>query len=105
MCVWHADGNGISLYLDVRCGGMGVKLNGRVLNAATVICREYADTEAFSAGHKFCCDMCPDPIFPKEPVYGSNNWYYAYGKSSREEMLTDSEYIAELAHERDFGVF
>ncbi len=96
MCVWHADGEGISLYLDVRCGGMGVELGGRSLNAATVICREYTDTDAFSAGHKFCCEMCPDPIFPKEPVYGSNNWYYAYGKSSRAEILCDSEYIAEL---------
>ena len=96
MCAWHADGSGISLYLDVRSGGMGVLLGGRTLHAATVLCREYANTDAFTAGHKFCCAMCPDPIFPEEPVYGSNNWYYAYGKSSREEILSDSEYIAEL---------
>ena len=99
MCVWHADGDGISLYLDVRCGGLGVALGGRTLAAATVLCREYTDTDAFSAGHKFYCEMCPDPIFPREPVYGSNNWYYAYGKSSRAEILTDSEYIADLCRD------
>lgn len=96
MCVWHADGEGVTLYLDVRSGGMGVLLGGRTLDAATVICREYENTDAFWGGHRFCCEMCPDPIFPKEPVYGSNNWYYAYGKSSHDEILTDSEYISEL---------
>lgn len=96
MCVWHADSDGVTLYIDVRSGGMGVVLGGRTLDACTVLCREYEDTDAFSGGHKFCCAMCPDPIFPEKPVYGSNNWYYAYGNSSHDEILTDSEYIAEL---------
>ncbi|MGM9625236.1 MAG: alpha-galactosidase [Eubacteriales bacterium] len=96
MCVWHADGEGVTLYLDVRSGGMGVILGGRTLSAAEIICREYTDTDAFSAGHSFCREMCTDPIFPREPVYGSNNWYYAYGKSSHDEILNDSAYIAEL---------
>ncbi len=96
MCVWHLDGNGATLYLDVRSGGMGVILGGRTLDAATVLCREYENVSAFEGGHAFCRDMCPDPIFPPEPVYGSNNWYYAYGKSSHEEILSDTRYIARL---------
>jgi alpha-galactosidase len=30
-------------------------------------------------------------------VYGGNNWYYAYGKSSHGEILEDSRFIASLA--------
>ena len=40
--------------------------------------------------------MCTDPIFPECPVYGSNNWYYAYGDSSEEEILSDTDYILKL---------
>ena len=40
--------------------------------------------------------MCTDPIFPEFPVYGSNNWYYAYGDSSEEEILSDTDYILKL---------
>ena len=41
--------------------------------------------------------MCEDPIFPKKPIYGGNNWYYAYGESSYEEAIMDAEFQAELA--------
>ena len=40
--------------------------------------------------------MCDDPLLPEKPVYGGNNWYYAYGKSSRSEILGDCRYIASL---------
>jgi alpha-galactosidase len=33
---------------------------------------------------------------PDAPVYGSNNWYYAYGNSSAEEILEDTVLLAEL---------
>ena len=53
-----------------------------------------ADT--FETAQKFCEKMCTDPIFPEFPVYGSNNWYYAYGDSSEEEILSDTDYILKL---------
>ncbi|MBQ6481407.1 MAG: hypothetical protein IJI45_09840, partial [Anaerolineaceae bacterium] len=37
-----------------------------------------------------------DPLLPAQPVYGANNWYYAYGNSSREEVLNDAAYLAKL---------
>ena len=55
---------------------------------------EGADT--FETAQKFCEKMCADPIFPEFPVYGSNNWYYAYGDSSEEEILSDTDYILKL---------
>lgn len=96
MCFWQADPAGITLWLDVRCGGEGVVLNGRTLSAATVVSAVYEDISAYEAARRFCTVMCTDPIFPPEPVYGSNNWYYAYGHSSEEEILADTDYIVRL---------
>ena len=96
MCFWQTDSSGITLFMDVRCGGNGVKLNGRTLKAAEVVAARMEDCTAFEAASEFCGIMCTDPVLPKYPVYGSNNWYYAYGDSSGEEILADCDYILKL---------
>jgi alpha-galactosidase len=98
MCSWQVDANCITLILDVRCGGCGVRLTGRTLEAASIVCRKGAEGEdPFVAAQEFCRMMCENPVLPKFPVYGGNNWYYAYGKSSHAEILEDSKLISELA--------
>lgn len=102
MCYWQADPDGITLMLDVRCGGKGVLLHGRKLKMAelvrmeTEINKENEGCDTFHAAQEFCRMMCTDPILPTSPVYGSNNWYYAYGSSSEEEILSDTDYLLEL---------
>ena len=96
MCFWQVDSLGMTLFLDVRCGGSGVNLKGRVIKLADVITCEMRDCTSFEAMQEFCGQMCEDPILPKYPVYGSNNWYYAYGKSSESEILADCDYILNL---------
>lgn len=96
MCFWQVDSLGMTLFLDVRCGGSGVNLKGRVIKLADVIACEMRDCTSFEAMQEFCSQMCEDPILPKYPVYGSNNWYYAYGKSSESEILADCDYILNL---------
>jgi alpha-galactosidase len=41
--------------------------------------------------------MCPAPRFPRQPIYGSNDWYWAYGKNSAESVLRDAQHIVELS--------
>lgn len=96
MCFWQVDSLGMTLFLDVRCGGSGVNLKGRVIKLADVIACEMRDCTSFEAMQEFCGQMCEDPILPKYPIYGSNNWYYAYGKSSESEILADCDYILNL---------
>ena len=96
MCFWQVDSLGMTLFLDVRCGGSGVNLKGRVIKLADVIACEMRDCTSFEAMQEFCGQMCEDPILPKYPVYGSNNWYYAYDKSSESEILADCDYILNL---------
>jgi alpha-galactosidase len=101
ICWWCCDQRGVSLFLDVRCGGGGVDLSGRKLAAATVVWAENADGEsAFSFGRRFCGLMASvPPVLPGEPVYGSNNWYYAYGQSSDGEIMEAAVFTARLSRD------
>lgn len=102
MCYWQADPDGITLMMDVRCGGEGVLLHGRKLKMAELVSMEaeiraeHQGRDTFFAAQEFCRMMCTDPILPEFPVYGSNNWYYAYGDSSEEEILKDTDYLLNL---------
>ncbi|WP_353948990.1 hypothetical protein ABNN70_05385 [Sporolactobacillus sp. Y61] len=101
MCFWQIDTSGVTLFLDLRNGGSGVALQGRKLKAATIIARSYENVSSFEAAQSFCRDMCPSPLLPDFPVYGSNNWYYAYGNSSEEEILSDTDYVLRVTHGTD----
>lgn len=96
MCFWQLDPMGLTLWMDVRNGGSGVLLGGRTLSVCEVVFRMYSNVSPYAFGRSFCKDLCPDPIFPDHPVYGSNNWYYAYGHSTREEILADTDYLIKL---------
>ena len=96
LCHWVVDSKGITLVLDVRCGGAGVLLQGRTIKAAQIVTIETNEATSFDTAVEFCKKMCDDPIFPDHPVYGSNNWYYAYGVSSSEQIVTDTDYVLKL---------
>jgi alpha-galactosidase len=98
LCFWQVDYQGISLWADVRSGGVGVQLGARTLEVCDVVCRAGREGEsAFAAIHAFCRQMCANPRIPLQPVYGSNDWYWAYGKNSAESVLTDAHHIVELS--------
>jgi alpha-galactosidase len=96
---WQVDPAGISLWLDVRNGGSAVELGQRTLDAATVRIQQGRDGEsAFQAAKRFCRALCAKPRLPREPVYGGNNWYYAYGENcSAGDIERDSDVLAELS--------
>lgn len=96
LCFWQYDEKGVTLWLDVRNGGSGVLLGGRTLDVCEIVFGEYRDTTAFRAVHAFYGALCADRIVPNHKVYGSNNWYYAYGNSSHEEILSDARLVSEL---------
>jgi alpha-galactosidase len=98
-CFWQADAEGISLWLDVRNGGSGVRLGDRRLEVAEVVAvRGHADSSPYRAACALCRALAAHPRLPEKPVYGSNNWYYLYGeKMSEENVLRDVEQLAELS--------
>ena len=62
-CFWQVDPEGVSLWADVRSGGVGVRLDDRTLDVCDVVCRAGREDEsAFAALHAFCRQMCPPPL-------------------------------------------
>jgi alpha-galactosidase len=98
-CFWQADAEGISLWLDVRNGGSGVRLGDRRLAAAEVVALlGRPDVSPYRAARALCRALSEHPRLPEKPIYGSNNWYYLYGENmSAEIVLRDVEQLAELS--------
>ena len=94
---WQVDEDGITLTLDVRNGGSGVRLGTRALAAATVIVRAGTSGEnPHAAAQAFCRLLCPAPRLPDHQVYGVNDWYYAYSRNSADTIRRDAANLAEL---------
>ncbi len=97
-CFWQLDPAGVTLWADVRAGGVAVTLGERVLTVCDVVHRPGTPGEsAFAAIHAFCQVMCPSPRLPAHPVYGSNDWYWAYGNNSADSVLADAHRVVELS--------
>jgi alpha-galactosidase len=97
-CFWQVDPQGVTLWADVRSGGAGVELGARVLNVCDIVTRTgRAGESSFAALRAFCRQMCGNPRIPSQPVYGSNDWYWAYGRNSEATVLVDTEHIVDLA--------
>ena len=101
---WQADASGISLWLDVRNGGNGVSLGNRRLEAATIVqCKGDAEENAFAVTQRLCHAMAqgirylPDVAQNRSSLYGSNDWYYAYGQNTHDGILRDADLMSSLA--------
>ena len=98
LCWWRLTQQALTLCLDVRNGDGGVCLNGRTLAAATVVTTaDVPGQSAYQAARALCAALCEHPIMPAQPVYGGNNWYYAYGESTQEKLLRDAAFISSLS--------
>lgn len=98
LCFWQVHQDGVVLWLDVRNGGSGVELGNRTLNACTVVSEQYLDDNGLQAAHQFCQRMAHHTgIAMPLPLYGGNNWYYAYGHSSNDDIIADTERVASWA--------
>ena len=95
-CFWMADRRGFTLWLDLRSGTKGVRLGGRILRAAEIVAGDWAE-RPFVAAEQFCRKMCPSPRLAPTPIYGANDFYYAYSKSTHQTIVRDSETISALA--------
>jgi alpha-galactosidase len=97
-CFWQCDAEGITLSMDLRNGGEATEPRSRELQACTVVTRMGQKGEPlWRAGREFCKLMCPTPRLPTRPIFGVNDWNYAYGKNTAKGIMRDSDLIASLA--------
>ena len=102
---WQIDPSGISLWLDVRNGSNGVRLGNRKLEmAAIIVCTGEEGQSAFATAKVLCHRMAEGTSIPSTrgnmpvgTIYGSNDWYYAYGKNTPEGILRDAELVTSVA--------
>jgi alpha-galactosidase len=90
------DRSGITAKIDCRNGGSGVKLCGKSVSLCTFVFEHYR-LPPFESLCEYCRVLCDNPLLSGEKIYGGNNWYYAYGESSFEEIESDAALQAELA--------
>lgn len=95
-CFWQLDTHGITLFIDVCSGADGVIVNEDLfLCEATYLVGKKGES-AFSLNAKFTAILCPSPRLPKTPVFGVNNWYWAYGKISHESVMEETDYLMKM---------
>ena len=94
---WQADTTGITLNLDTRSGGAGVRPGARPLTAAVLLQRSaWAGESAFEAARGLCAALSPAHLTPREPVVGHNDWYWLYGKNSEDLILEATRRFLDL---------
>jgi alpha-galactosidase len=108
ICWWTVNPDNLELTMDTSSGGMGVKLGSRKLHAADIISTESTSIETpFTTAQRFCKLMCEKPRLPQQPVYGINDWYYAYGNNSPKLIKEQTALMADLVtdtNNRPFSV-
>jgi alpha-galactosidase len=102
LCSWVVTGKGVEMTMDTASGGVGVELGQRELHGADIVTMKSNDVETpFRTAQRFCKMMCPNPRLPKQPVYGINDWYFAYGNNSAELIKQITGLMTVLAPDTD----
>jgi alpha-galactosidase len=97
-CSWELGDGELRLTMDVRSGGADVQLRQRqILLAEIVVYRGTENERPLISAEKFCRLMCAKPRLPQQPVYGTNDWYYTYGKNSEKVILENCAALSPLA--------
>lgn len=94
---WNLNPSQATLTLDLRNGTDGVSLNGRVLEAATILYCRYERTP-FASARKFCKILSPLAITSSLPVYGILSKPRIGQLFNEEQILRE---CAELTHISD----
>lgn len=100
-CSWQCADGKTALNIDLRNGTNNIVLDGREIEACTVVEARYEE-DAFSAAQKFCHLMCDKPRMPERPIFGGNDWYCNYGDNSHDKIVVHAKRIAECAKGRRY---
>jgi alpha-galactosidase len=100
-CSWRFSATSLELNIDTRNSSGGVSLQNRTLHAADIVTTKNRGSEnTFATARRFCKQLCDQPRTVKQPIYGINDWYFAYGNNSAELILEHTALLASLASNR-----
>lgn len=96
LCYWLFDGMEASLTIDLRSGTNPVCLNGRELEACTIV-TAVLEGDLHDSCAAFCRMMCDNPRIVDRPIFGGNDWYCNYGNNSYEKIAEHARRVVECA--------
>ncbi len=93
---FQVDTDGITLFLNLCCGNEGTELTEPIIACEVVEMHAERGADAYKTAAKFAKFLCDDPVLPKTPIFGVNNWYWAYGNISLDSVLSETNYLMEM---------
>lgn len=93
---WQIDPRGVTLFLNLCIGSDGTDLQAPLCACEVIEMVGEEGENPYNVAKRFSARLCDAPILPKEPIFGVNNWYWAYGKISRQSIQTETEYLLQM---------
>jgi len=93
---WQVDTHGVTLFLNLTSGSRGVDLTEPLLACEVVERLSEEGETSYESARAFAAKMCEHPVLPREPIFGVNNWYWAYGRISYDSVMTETDYLLEM---------
>lgn len=93
---WQVDLHGVTLFLNLCNANGGTDLREPLLACEVVQHFGEEGEDAYRVAKRFSALLCDKPVLPKEPIFGTNNWYWAYGKISAKSIREETDYLMEL---------
>ena len=95
-CTWQIDTHGITLFINLTNGNDGTDLKEPLVACEVVeLCLDRSLGE-FNVAKQFAKLTCEKPALPKEPIFGVNNWYWAYGNISMQSVEYECDYLMKM---------
>lgn len=93
---FQVDTRGITLFLNLMSGGRGTVVKESFSACTVTETVSHSSETVYQTAKRFMSMLCDHPVLPKEPIFGVNDWYWAYGNISREIVLRERDYLLEM---------
>ena len=94
--MFQVDTHGVTLFLNLCNGNDGTDLQEPLLACEVVQLFGKEGDDEYDLAKSFAKKMCDNPVLPKTPIFGVNNWYWAYSHISFESVCQESAYLQEM---------
>jgi len=104
---WQVDVRGVTLVLNLCNGAVGTDLKEPLLACEVVEMVGDEGEDAYAVAKRFSARLCERPVLPREPIFGVNNWYWAYGRISRESVRVETDQLLAMCdgtHHRPYMI-
>lgn len=93
---FQIDPHGVTLFLNLMSGAQGTLVTEPFVACTVTETVSQPDETVYRTARRFMSMLCPSPVLPKEPIFGVNNWYWAYGNISAQSVRQETDYLLEM---------